>query len=276
MIAALMGHQNVVQAFIKSGADVNSFEYGYYHLGKATALMHAAFHGHSECLDILLQAGANVNGLPGVTEHPFKQVTQYIPNTFNGVLARVGIHVDYTPAKNDIPLIISARLADYKAMSLLIQAGADVNATDRFSRTPLFEVCHHNNIFGWIKIDYKIKCLKLLLRAGAHVNRSDCERRNVLSTYILESYMVSKADILLLHAAGEILEKINYYETDDETDIPEHLLNENGILSLRHLSRQTIRKHLLGLSPVNLFIQIPKLNLPKSLECYLLYNMSYD
>ena len=47
--------------------------------------------------------------------------------------------------------------------------------------------------------------------------------------------------------------------------------------SLKHLCRETIRKHLLDIDPLeNLFGRIPQLGLPSSLTVYLLYSLSLD
>ena len=47
-------------------------------------------------------------------------------------------------------------------------------------------------------------------------------------------------------------------------------------MSLKHLCRQCIRKHLLQMSPVNLFVWVPQLGLPTLLQEYLLCNVSLD
>ena len=43
-----------------------------------------------------------------------------------------------------------------------------------------------------------------------------------------------------------------------------------------YLCREAIRKHLLQMSPVNLFVQIPQLGLPTLLQEYLLFNVALD
>ena len=47
-------------------------------------------------------------------------------------------------------------------------------------------------------------------------------------------------------------------------------------MSLIHFCRETIRKQLLQMSPVNLFVQVPQLGLPTLLQDYLLLNVSLD
>ena len=47
-------------------------------------------------------------------------------------------------------------------------------------------------------------------------------------------------------------------------------------MNLKHLCRQFIRKHLLQMSPVNLFVRVPQLGLPTLLQDYLLFNVALD
>ena len=47
-------------------------------------------------------------------------------------------------------------------------------------------------------------------------------------------------------------------------------------LSLMHMRRETIARHLIQMSTVNLFKTIPQLGLPSSIKYYLLYDTSLD
>ena len=71
----------------------------------------------------------------------------------------------------------------------------------------------------------------------------------------------------VLFAAGEI--------TDEKVEDIFGLSNADT--GLKHLCREAIRKHLLGVDAnVNLFQRIPKLGLPSLLVNYLLYHTSLD
>ena len=68
---------------------------------------------------------------------------------------------------------------------------------------------------------------------------------------------------MFLYAAGETIDKTEAQVLDD--------LKE---LSLKHLCREAIRKHLLVIDPhQHLFYRIPRLGLPGSLSRYLLYDV---
>ena len=88
---------------------------------------------------------------------------------------------------------------------------------------------------------------------------------------------------MLLYAAGETIdgttvEVRNWYGYMDELPVPDYLLpNEYLKLSLKHMCRETIRKHLLAIEPhQHLFGRIPQLGLPSSLTDYLLFYVSFD
>ena len=96
------------------------------------SLINAAEEGNSKCIDLLLEAGADVN-----------------------VRSSTG----------DTPLLLATK-KQYKmstqALRLLINAGAVVNATDRGPKIQPFILLHRLTI---------LMLFKLLLLAGAHVKR---------------------------------------------------------------------------------------------------------
>ena len=60
-------------------------------------------------------------------------------------------------------------------------------------------------------------------------------------------------------------------------EVPEYLQSADPKLRLKHMCRQVVRNHLLGLDPhKNLFGRIYQMELPTILSEYLLYNMTLD
>ena len=138
------------------------------------------------------------------------------------------------------------------------------------------------------------KFVKLLLRASAHTNINNYVGNNALEEYIVlkgrvKRYMTDgeyptsakKRMCMLLFAAGELCRETAILLTDDEyhqSDMiktPEYLLESE--FSLKNKCREAVRNHLLDLDQhTNLFIRIPRLNLPPSLQRYLLYGFSLD
>ena len=90
---------------------------------------------------------------------------------------------------------------------------------------------------------------------------------------------------MLLFAAGETIGGATVAKHDDDGDVrqiavPDYMIrlaeSEKEELSLKSLCRTTVRKHLMDVDSVNLFVRIPRLRLWPLLTEYLLYEMSLD
>ena len=103
---------------IKRGADVSS-----------SSLCEAAVNGHSECLRILIDAKANVDGLSGET---------------------------YTP------VYLAADRGQVECVRVLVEMKANVNQQDPFGWSPLMTVTRRNNSEDRIE---KNQLIEQLLRA---------------------------------------------------------------------------------------------------------------
>ena len=217
VLAVQYGNVEVVKALIDAGADMNPRSYLLHHSPLATAVSDKK----TECLKLLLHAGADVN------------------------------HV-----YNKRALTITAESGYDRGISLLIDAGADVNQRDSAGRSTLFLAA----------IKRHIKCMKLLIKNGAHVAEvvkhhqwRMCYHQNV-----------DKYQWILFAAGVDMSDLRKLYSQSIPAYPPEEQMN------LMHLCREAIRNHLLQMSPVNLFVQVPQLGLPNSLQKYLLYNVSLD
>ena len=83
--------------------------------------------------------------------------------------------------------------------------------------------------------------------------------------------------LMLLLAAGERTNGATLNVCDGEGDTVEvSIVDIKQFSTLKGLSRETIRNHLLQISPINLFYRIPQLQLPDSITAYLLYNVSLE
>ena len=213
------------------------------------ALCMATWYGHDFCLEMLIEAGAEVNL----------------------------VYQSYTPLET------AARRGSVKCIKLLIQAGADVNMRGnltgpnvnieklsiadylRYLRyTPLMSAaCSYNQ-------EAAIECVRMLLRENVRINIVNSIGGNALASYL--GYMLprnNKTMVLLLHAAGE--------KVPAGPSVPDYLLFKDLKLSLKHLCREAIRKHLLDVDPhEHLFGRVPKLGPPTSLTDYLVYEMSIE
>ena len=72
--------------------------------------------------------------------------------------------------------------------------------------------------------------------------------------------------IRCLIAAGETFNEMSSFQQETKT-----------FVSLSHLCRGTIREHLLDLDPhENLFVRVPRLGLPSTLQRYLLFDETFE
>ena len=223
------------------------------------ALLEAAEFGHLNCLKVLLEAGVDVDGT-GSGYAGYEDIT--------ALMNASGMLVMIQPFRKD-----QGRCED--CVKLLIEAGADVNRYCEEGTTAIMAPA----AFGDTRV------VKMLLKAGSHVNDMEMYGNTALS--LASNEIGNKTCIKILLAAGadrdlkndkEIVylyeRKCTWGEFFDDADLKSR---DNKITkSLKHQCRKKMRKHLLQMSPVNLFCQVPKLGLPNLLTQYLLYNMSLE
>ena len=201
------------------------------------ALIYAVCYGHVKCMELLIDV-------------------------------RVDVHIVLNAP---LLMLLAARHGSANCVELLIRKGADVNAVDsdnNTNNTPLIFAAGQN-----------INCAKLLLEANAKINMFNKNMRNALCNHIERRISANKPPdrtmVLLLYAAGETLDGITLLEDDHTSCLLDYL--EKPEISLRHLSREAIRKHLRDINCCeNLFDRVPRLGLPKTLTLYMLFNMSLN
>ena len=267
--AAHCGRLSCLEVLIKAGADVNSIQDN-----GNTALMEAVKSGNRNCIVLLLNGGAdvhleNVYGDIALTTAAKTKVGCY---SF-GPLVAAGADVNIRDVFGT-PVIVDAALkCSDKELQILVDAGADVNATDKEGNTPLI-------ITSGRSVPGRVECLKVLLISGAKVNLLNNKKLNALCHHINKSKYWNKPPdrtmVLLLYAAGETLDGITIDEDDESARCVLDYLDKREI-RLKSLCRETIRKHLIELNFHRcLFNKIPQLGLPTLMTRYLLYNMTLD
>ena len=278
MHAALTGDTARLRALLRDGAEVNGGQPDGVSCGE-TPLMIAAEMGNLQCMDILIKAGADVNS-KAQGGHTVLNVAVW-RNNVKAVnkLARAGADVNSVNLYRRTALFHAARHGYHQCVKVLIEAGADVNIVDHSGETPLMATstgCSQS-----MRDTDRVTCIRLLLRAGAYVNirnnNNDCD--NHYNGHLYASYRltdrpdpVTMETALLLLAAGE--------RGAPGSITPAMLLGEamsaSGAPRLKHLCREAVRGRLANLSPLNLFLQVPRQRLPWILSDYLLYGASLD
>ena len=272
----------------------------------ATALIAAARSASAPCIELLLEAGADINAgnmnggntpliaaaywgfLQEVSKSnpaPNKPMTENSVNSTRNMterciqlLLQAGANVNSTNEYGFTALIAAAAFSNFHCLKAIIEAGADVNITTDYGDTALICAAGCNTL----------PCIQLLLKAGAYVNKVSKSGTNALQRHLLVHATLRdtterRAVNLLLFAAGENLHNrsgrtfINSIVQATFPDYLTQLMEPN--LCLLDICRRTIRSYLLKLNgrpTLNLFCQVPRLGLPPVVTEYLVYNVSLD
>jgi ankyrin repeat protein len=222
-LAAELGRHNVVEFLLKSGAEVDlANDQG------TTPLMIAAYSGHSETMQLLIDHGAQINAQAAVNHN----MTALLQAVYHGRLAatalllKKGAQIDLPSSVGATPLMLATTmghldvvrlLLEHKAAvnaqaagvnnrtalhqavdgnhaaiaDLLIEHGADINATATNGSTPLME---STNLID-------VELLELLLQRGAAIDMQAAGTRN-MSALMFAAERGRALSMLALFEAG--------------------------------------------------------------------------
>ena len=164
---------------------------------KEIMLHFAVSKNHNNCVDVLLEIGADVNWVDDSVFTPLMIAAQ---NGFvDGVqkLIQAGADVNRRSKKNETALIAAAFEGHNKCIDLLLNAGADVNVmtSGRYKHfTALHAAVESKNV----------KCLELLLKTGADVNKTGREFLEVTALSLASRKGLDEAVKLLIEAGASV------------------------------------------------------------------------
>ena len=284
MLAVHKGNLKMGEVLIKAGADVNIVNKPGH-----TALVLAVHKGNLRMGEILIKAGADVDKFCSEDHTALSHCT--LEGNEEGVrmLVEAGADVNRVNESGDTALIVAVRNGNLNMTKVLIEAGADVNKIYVNNKTALLFQGTLNSggtaLIVAVRKEY-LNITKALIEAGADVNKTEENYKTALSYFALNGNTEglrlllrsgAKVNIgwgpvgilkpmirLLLRAAGhEIFSFQRNKKSPNDT--------------LHHHCRETIRRHLLKLDRhENLFLRIPRLELPSRLAKYLLFDTSLD
>ena len=188
-----------VRFLIDKGADVNVTS----NIGR-TALMNAVYDNNTESTAMLIAAGADVNAKDNHDETALYRAI-YRKNVQN-----IKLLLDAGADPNNISkysnwhqLLDGENISDEEVILMFIKAGANVNAKNRSSRTPLIEASYKENI--------NLNFIKTLIQLGANVNAQDKDGRTALMNLYDKGH--TEAVEMLIQAGANI----NIGDKDGET-----------------------------------------------------------
>ena len=275
-------HVDCVKACLAAGADVNRRD----RWGEPT-LICAVRAGDVQCVELLLKAGADVNIQDKDGKTALFDAVWQCSVQCTDVLLKAGADVNIQTQWGRTALFYAVRYDSVQCTNLLLKSGADMNIRDINGETALFLSSFHRRD----NTSDMLNTIRVMLLEGIKVNVRNNHGFNALTfhldytTHYSTSHSLHSSKFaMLLMSAGETVDK-------DERMKLLHLLNENnGIvqaevldylkspanISLMNICRESIRKHMLQMSDVNLFVRVPRLPLPRLLMSYLLYDVTLD
>ena len=160
--AAHKGNKDVVEILIDAGANINfqGKSYG----GYGSALLAAAREGYLDIVQALLKAGADPNAQGRFLGNPLQAAVQSGSESLVRVLLTAGANVNASPCGHHGTALTAAAAPNYRRGSIvriLLDAGAHVNRRGGFYGTAL-----HAAISG----SHNESIVKMLLAAGADIN----------------------------------------------------------------------------------------------------------
>ena len=189
------GTPKKVEAAIKAGTDVNARYTGCTggQFKGVTPLMLAARNRNAEFLDILIQAGADVNAEDDDSWTPLTFAASFNKNPeVLSVLIQAGADVNARDSDDWTVLMYAARFNENpEVLNVLIQAGADVNATDNDGWTPLMVAAVSSK---------NPEILSVLIQAGADVSAKN--NKGQTAFYIARAINKPEFASILEAAAG--------------------------------------------------------------------------
>ena len=219
-----------VELLLEAGADVNAGNVN----GGNTPLIAAAYWG------FLQQVGKNNSHLSESTTENGLNFTTNMTEKCVQLLVQAGADVNATNDFGFTALIAAAAFSNFHCLKAILEAGADVNFTTHFGDTALICAAGCNTL----------ACIQVLLKAGAYVNKVSKSGTNALQRHLLVHAALrdtaeGRTIDLVLFAAGENLPSC-HITTFPDTTFADYLTQlVEPILCLMDMCRRAIRTYLL-------------------------------
>jgi ankyrin repeat protein len=196
--AAAEGHEDVAEALIAHGADVNLKDND-----GDTPLHKVTSRGHKEIVELLIAHGADVNAQNNDGHTPLHHPPVEGDKDVVELLIARGANLNDPDNDGDTPLHHAASKGHKEIVELLIAYGADLNAQDNDGDTPLHEVASRGHK----------EMVELLITQGADVNVKDNDHSTPLYEAAFRGYK-DITELLIAHGAD-----VNHKNIIDNTPL---------------------------------------------------------
>ncbi|KAF3933651.1 Ankyrin-1 [Dactylellina cionopaga] len=161
ILAAEYGHFAIAELLIDAGAKLDAKSKT---RPSQTALSLAAKGGHLEVVRLLVEKGANVDAnCPAGTATPLMLALEKDKEAVAELILQSGANLEATNRDFETPLIIAAKRAKYKLVEMMLDLGANLEAKSKWDQTALFVVAQQGCYV----------LLELLLAKGAKFDAPD-------------------------------------------------------------------------------------------------------
>eukprot|EP00752_Nemacystus_decipiens_P003712 g3421.t1 len=137
ILASKAGHLSTVEVLLEAGADVNIIG------ASASALGAAAEYGYTEVMEAIIGRGAEVNAAFDDGSTALHRAARNSEPDAVDALIKAGAKTEIVgyPDDNLTPLLVAAAQDAFETMCALLRHGADPNATDSLGNTALHMIC---------------------------------------------------------------------------------------------------------------------------------------
>ena len=206
------------------------------------ALCHAASNANALCLELLVQAGADVNNMDESSSSPLISAASEGRTDCVNLLLQAGAYVNFFDQNGFTALMRAAYYGKVGCVKALLNTGADVNMLGHHGGNAL-KVASRTNC---------VRCVRLLLKANARIN---CCKSFYISDQISRRWFNCTTEKVIF-AAGE---KVPNQHGASAPYIVK-FVKQQPDLDLHHMCRETIRNHLMKIDAhSHLFGGIPQL-----------------
>ncbi|XP_053569206.1 ankyrin repeat and SOCS box protein 10 [Bombina bombina] len=192
-VTASRGYTDCLQLLLKEGADVD------FSPGGESALHGACENAHSECVNLLLRYGANPNSVSQDGTLPLHLCKASESYNCAKLLLQYGAHVNsQSHDDEDTPLHVASKHGLWELVELYLSYGANVDKKNAQGETPLCAACSHPQNPEELERYYMV--CKRIIEDGANIHACDNDQQSPLHL-ACKSVNPRVVDLLLSHGS---------------------------------------------------------------------------